>query len=33
MRFSLGPIQGEALPGIARCMGKQPKVDQVPTNT
>ena len=31
--FSLGPIQGEILPNIARCMGKEPKVEQVPITT
>jgi hypothetical protein len=31
VNFSLGPIQGEALPGIARCMGRNPKVDQPST--
>jgi len=30
--FILGPIQGEILPGIARCMGKQPQIDQVSAN-
>ena len=25
---SAGPIQGEVLPSIARCMGKQPRMDQ-----
>ncbi len=30
--FVLGPIQGEILPGIARCMGKQPQIDQVSVN-
>ena len=25
--FSLGSVQGEILPSIARCMGKQPEVD------
>ena len=25
-----GPIQGEILPSVARCMGKEPKVNQVP---
>lgn len=24
--FPLGPIQGETLPSIARCMGKEPKL-------
>jgi hypothetical protein len=30
--LSLGPIQGETLSSIARCMGKEPKMPSVPGN-
>ena len=30
--LTLGPIQGEILPGIARCMGKEPPADTVLTD-
>ncbi|CAF1131889.1 unnamed protein product [Rotaria sordida] len=31
-KVSYGPIQGEILPSIGRCMGKPPKLDQVSIN-
>ncbi|CAF3675084.1 unnamed protein product [Rotaria sp. Silwood1] len=31
-KVAYGPIQGEILPSLGRCMGKQPKVDQVSIN-
>ncbi|CAF1534967.1 unnamed protein product [Adineta steineri] len=31
-KVAYGPIQGEILPGIGRCMGKQSNVDRVSTN-